>query len=435
MPINYLKEIRMIVTGTYQNYLNISNLLSATFGIQTSSDSIMQTLESAVSAYENNSNAQSFQTGLTNALSQLQTNSSNLANTAQSLTPDYALSVFNDRTATSSDPDVLTATAYSALSPDTGATVADYTINVSNLATAQNNIGNELSASDPSSVASGTNTIDININGVDNQVSFDVESGDTNDAVLQKMAAAINAAGLGVTATVNQGTTSGTEQLAITANNTGSSNAFTISDVTGNAAQVTGAGNVSQTAQDAAYTVDGTDYTSGSNTIYLDQGMVTANLQDTGTATLDVAPDPNQVEQAITSLVSGINSFINFLGSNSNYIQDNVLSTINNFISDNQSQLNSLGITQGSDGTLTIDTNTLSNALTQNMAGVQDALTGITGLAQEVNDYASNISQDPADYAKSMNDSTNTSSPASYNSLGNMQLDQMLVGSLLNTYT
>jgi flagellar hook-associated protein 2 len=425
----------MIITGTYENYQNMSSLLSSISPQAGSTDSMQQALAAAVNAVENNSEAQTFQTNLTDVLNQLQANSSDLADTAGSLTSDNPFSVFNDRTAVSSDSSVLTATAYSALSPDTGASVASYSMNVYSMATAQNNIGSELTAADPSAVGSGTNTIDINVNGVDNQISFAVESGDTNDTVLQKMAGAINSAGIGVTATVISGKTAGTEQLAVAANNTGASSTFTVSDATGNAVQATGAGTVVQTSQDASYTVDGTSYTSGSNTISLDQGMVTVTLQGTGTATLNVAPDANKVEQAVTDFVSGINNFIDFLDNNSSYIKPEVLSTINNFISENQYQLGSLGITQGTDGKLTIDTGTLSAAVTQNMSGVQDALTGIEGLAKEVSDYASGISQgSPANYAQTM-DSSGTISPASYSASGSILMDQMLIGSLFNTYT
>ena len=99
------------------------------------------------------------------ALTELYDKISDLATKAQTLTLSDINSVFNDRTAKSSDVNVLTATAFDAFSQESGATEAAYAITVTQLAQAQENIGFELNAADISVVNEGTNTFNINING------------------------------------------------------------------------------------------------------------------------------------------------------------------------------------------------------------------------------------------------------------------------------
>jgi uncharacterized protein YrrD len=101
------------------------------------------------------------------ALAQLYDKVSDLATKAQKLTLTDMNSVFNDRTAQSSDVNVLTATAFDAFSQESGATEATYAITVTQLAQAQENIGTELTGADVSTVNEGTNTFNINIDGQD----------------------------------------------------------------------------------------------------------------------------------------------------------------------------------------------------------------------------------------------------------------------------
>jgi len=312
--------------------------------------------------------------------------------------------------------------------------VATYEISVAQLARGQENSGLELNRAGASAVDMGANTFNVNINGQDYGLSIEVTEGDTNEDVLQKMAQSINDASIGISAEVTGGSEEGTEKLVISSDSTGAASAFSISDVSGNAVTATNVNNVSTTAQDATYEVDGVDYTSDANTIYLDGGLVTVNLKGEGDSTLKVAPDEKKVENAITDFVSEVNSFIDTLENNSDYIKDEVLSSINSFINNQKTELESFGIIQQEDGKLEIDIDQLALAASQGMAEIKEAFGGFDGLAMQVNSYTSRIATDsPLNYAKEAGGMSTEFSDYLYGVSTDM-LQQVLQGSLLNTY-
>lgn len=390
----------MQITGSYNNYLILSNLL-APLGVKNSGNLIMGVFTSSMNNLQNKIDNQIFSKESAVAINQLGNMVAGLSSKAKKLTLTDMHSVFNDRSAISSDSNVLTASAYDVLSPDTGAEEATYNISVAQIAQNQENIGLELNKADASGVNLGTNTYNINVNGQDYELSIEVMDGDTNEAVLQKMATAVNEAGIGVTAKVVAGSGAETQQLVISSDNTGLAAAFSVSDISGNAVAATAVEIVSTEAQDAQYTIDGTGYTSGSNTISLDDGMVTVNLKGVGESTLEIAPDANTVKNTISALVSEINALVGFLESNSDYIKDEVLSSVNAYIDDHHSKLETFGITLGDDGKLGIDNTKLMEAIDQNPAGIKETFAGFDGLAVQFNNYASRITTDnPFNYAK-----------------------------------
>ena len=423
----------MQITGSYMNYQTITSLLSP-LGVKDSGNLVMQVFSSSIANLQDMIDKQIFSAESTEALTQLYNEVSDLASKATKLTLSDMGSVFNDRTPISSDINILTATAWDAFSQDTGATEASYNISVSQLAQAQKNTGLELNRADSSVIGLGINTFNININGQEHELSIEVVDGDTNEVVLQKIETAINESALGISVEVIDNDTNGTQKLIIESDNTGLANEFTISDVSGNAIAATATNTISTEAQDAVYSIDGVDQTSGTNTIYLDDGMVTVNLKGAGEAVLKVAPNENEVYNASSAFVSEINSFIDFNKNNSDYIKEDVLSSINSFISGHRMALESLGITQGEDGKLEIDSDKLAAAVNQNLSGIKEVFGGFDGLAVEVNSYASHISTDsPLNYAKEAEDMSIEFADYLYSASAGM-MTQILTGSLLNTY-
>lgn len=423
----------MQVSGSYSNYLTITNLL-APLGVKASGDLVMQVFASAVGNLQDKIDEQIFTEDSQAALNQLYSDVSDLAAKAKKLTLDDYNSVFNDRTASSSDVNVLTAAAMDAFSADSGATEATYDISVTQLAQTQENTGLELDKDASSVVDIGTNTFNVNIEGQDHELSVTIEEGDTNEEALQKIALSINEANIGVSAEVIDGSEEGTGKLTLTSNDTGEENSFTISDISGNTITATSADSVSNAAQNAEYNVDGIDNTSNSNTIYLDEGLVTVSLKGVGESVLEVAPDEAKVKNAITDLVSELNSFIDHLGENSDYIKDEVLSSVNSFIKDNKAGLESIGITQDENGKLEIDDDQLSAAVSQNMDNIKDVLSGFDGLAVQTNNYASRVSTDsPLNYAKESENISMEFTDYIYGASTGM-LQQALTGSLVNTF-
>jgi len=423
----------MKISGSYINYLTMTSML-APMGVKGSGDLVMQVFTSAMENLQNKTNQQIFSEESEAALNQLYNSVSDLASNAKELTPTDFNSVFNDRTATSSEPTVVTATAIDAFSSDSGAAEATYNISVTQLAQAQENTGLELNAADSSVVDLGTNTFNVNINGQDYELSIEVVEGDTNEDVLQKVAQVINGAGIGISTEVTDGSEEGTKRLDITSDDIGAASVFTISDVSGNAVTATGVDSVSTTGQDAAYEVDGINYTSGSNTISLDEGLVTVNLQGVGESILTVSPDEEKVKNAITDFVSEVNSFVDFLKTNDDYINDEVLSSVNSFINDHKGELESFGITQGEEDKLEVDTDKLAMATSQNMTEIKEAFSGFDGLAVQMNNSASRIAMDsPLNYAKEAENMSMEFTDYLYSASAGM-LQNLMQGMLLNTY-
>jgi flagellar hook-associated protein 2 len=421
----------MQITGSYYNYQNITNLL-APLGVKGSGNLVMDVFSASVGNLQQKINDQIFSEESSAALTQLYDKVSDLSEKAKKLTLTDMESVFNDRTAQSSNADVLTATAFDAFSQESGATEATYAIRVDQLAKVQENVGSELIGSEVSVVNEGTNTFNININGQDNEISIEVLAGDTNEVVLQKIETAINDTEIGVIAQITIDNEAGTEQLTLKGNSTGVDNAFSISDITGNAVSVIGLGTTTTEAQDAAYNVDGNDFSSGVNNIYLDGGLVEVALKGEGEATLTVAPDEIEVKDALSAFISEINEFIEFLEQNEDYVKEDVLSSVQSFVADHKNELVTFGISEGDDGRLDIDEVQLSEAVSQNLSEVKETFGGLDGLSVQVNNYATRVTtESPLNYAKEAEQLSPDFTDFIYGSSVNM-LTEILQGTLLD---
>ncbi len=430
----FRRHFMLQITGTYNNYITMSNLLSP-LGVKGSSNLVVQAFSMAINTLEKQDNQKIFSKESSAAMEELYNQFAALAGDAQKLTTSSIDSVFNDRTATSSDSTVVTATALNAFAPGTGAAEAAYNISVDQLAVGQENAGQALNTTDSSVVNLGNNSFNVQMNGQDYLFSVDVAAGDTNEDVLLKMETTINGAGIGVTASIVEDSASGTQQFTIVADETGAANSFTITDVSGNAVASTGIDAVSTASQDAAYSVDGSDYTSGSNTVYLDDGLVTATLEGVGTSTLTVAPDHGKVTSAVTNLVSELNKTIDFLDSNSSYIKDDLVAALNSFISDHKNELASFGITLGEDGKLGIDSSELATAVSENLSGIKEAFSGLDGLALQTSNLASNtVMNSPLAYAKEAESLGGATFDSLYSASANI-LEGLIQGVYVNLYT
>jgi flagellar hook-associated protein 2 len=217
-------------------------------------------------------------------------------------------SALSSKTVTSTDSDTVTATAQQ------NATIGSYSVKVSNLATAQTNTGTSLSANNPSVIGTGLDILRINSGTASRNISLVINDTDTNKTALTKLASAINKSGLGITASV---TTDSANKASLTLESakTGTRNAFSISDLQGNAVSATGIGTADTKAQNATYSVNGHQYTSSGNTVSLDSGKVQATLKEVGDTAvkLSVTPDTS------TSSTNTYYSYINNLLSAGNY--------------------------------------------------------------------------------------------------------------------
>lgn len=421
----------MEITGAYINYLNMSNLL-APLGVSDSTDYVTQVFNSSVTELQERIDQQIFSQESSKALSELYSQVSNLSLLADKLIVSETNSVFNDRTAQSSDNSVLTATAWDAYAPGTGATETTYDISVSQLAQAQENISAALVGSDESAVDTGENIFIITRKEQNYELIITIASDGTNEEVLYEIVRAINEKVPGVTAEITDN--EGVLNLSLTSDATGADEAFTISDIAGNAVAATGLDNVSTEASDAVYSVNGENLTSDVNSVYLDNGAVLVSLYGTGDATIEVGPDATSVYNAITSMAYGINSYIDFYNENSDYLREDLLSSLNSLLNDQETYLESIGITLNNGGFLQIDESSLTNAINQSPSAVEDIFASFDGLAEEISSYTSKVaSESPLSYATETATLSEQYIDFIYNSSA-IQLKQLLAGSLLSVY-
>jgi flagellar hook-associated protein 2 len=313
------------------------------------------------------------------ALNQVSTDLSSLLTSVQALT-DPAGSL-NSMSTTSSDSTVVTADATSGSQP------GNHTVVVNSLATTSsyystNELTNASTTFTPGSITlqvGGNTPVTIPPTGTDN--------------TLAGLVSDINNSNAGVTASVV--TDSGGSRLALVSNSSGLAGNIT---VTANTTGLTLANPV--TGQNASLVVDGIPVASASNTVTSIPGL-TLNLQNANpkeTVSIGVAADTDAASTAIQGFVTAYNTVIADInaqtatGSGSTAvlqgdptmrdIQQRVLTDITASVLGNGSvsNLDSIGIAMNDDGTLTVNSSTLNNALSSNFTQVQNLFQNATGV-------------------------------------------------------
>jgi flagellar hook-associated protein 2 len=245
--------------------------------------------------------------------------------------------------ATSSNSSVASASATS------GAQSATYALNVSQLAQAQTVESSTFADANSTVVGSGTLTIQTGAyNSASNTFNSDGSapvSINISNGTLSSIADAINASGAGVLATVQQ--VSGGYALAITSQATGAASNYKITvsnDSDGNNTDTSGLSQLAydptaasgagknmtleQSGTNANYSVNGVSATSSSNNGIQLATAVSANLLQTGTASITVGVDYTQLSSAAQNLVSAFNTLensINTLTNNGAALQDDAV--------------------------------------------------------------------------------------------------------------
>lgn len=323
-----------------------------------------------------------------------------------------APSKFNTLKTTSSDATVVSASATSV------AVAGTYSLNVTSLAQAQSLAAAGQTSSTAAIGAGAATTVTFDFGtisggtltaGTYTGATFTSNGNgtksitiDSSNNSLQGIRDAINAAGIGITATlVNDGSAT-PYRLVLSSDNKGVSNSLKVS-VTGDAAvssllanDPAGTQNLSETvtAQNANFTVNGVSVSKTSNTVADVIPGVTFTLSNKTAATpvnLTVAQDTAGVNSAISSFVQAYNDLTNTLAQVSAYdpatrkaatLQGdstvrtlqvqlrNMLSTAVTGTSGNFTTLASIGITSQKDGTLALNQAKLDSVTATNFSDI-----------------------------------------------------------------
>jgi len=229
---------------------------------------------------------------------------------------DLSGPAFSQNTMVSSNTDAMTVN----FSGSNLSSMSDMSVKIDQIAMGQLNEGSRLSSSSLYSGDRGTNRFEIETGGKTTQLSINVTAGDSNRDVQQKMATAINNAGLGLRATVETDSATNASMLRIESNNVGTAerNAFSIRDITGNAAAQTGANEVSRERQDAIFSVNGGPaQVSQSNTINLGNGLsATLRAASDEDVTITRGKDITRAVSAVESMARSYNNMFSAAAGN-----------------------------------------------------------------------------------------------------------------------
>ncbi len=331
------------------------------------------------------------------------------------------------RTVSSSDPSIVTATAAS------GAALGTYSISVSQLAEQDTLVSNQFADTGTDIVGAlgaGNQSFTITVNGQSQDVSVALTAGETDSAVTSAVASAINtafaSAGDDAVTAKALADTSTTSKLVLQSDQTGQTYAMTLSDDANGgtllatlgvndasaATDTTGGYIYAPSALDAQMTVDGVGVTRDSNTVSDVLPGVTLNLvgqQASGDnpVSLSVSADTNAISTNVQNFVTNYNTALSYLNSETAInastgaasalsdepMYENLIGTLRSTVSaavpDTGSPevqtLADIGITQASDGTLSLNTGTLDQALASNPTAVAALFNASNGIANQVN--------------------------------------------------
>ncbi|CAG4910209.1 flagellar filament capping protein FliD [Paraburkholderia gardini] len=373
-----------IISGSTKSTLDVNSLVSA--------------LVTAKTAGQNATivNKQSLDNTEVSAIGSLKSALSSLQTTLSGLADGSTLS----SVAATVSSSALTATT------TTGAVAGNYTVNVTQVATANKISSQAFTSSD--TIGSGTLTIGLGSTGT---MSLNVTSGQS----LSDIASAINSSSNnpGVSASVI--TAADGQHLVIQSTATGAANTVSVTAGSGLSSKLNSSGYTTvTTGQDAQFTIDGNAVTSASNTVTNALSGVTLVLSAAAIGTpqtVTVATDPTATTKAINDFVTAYNNYVTTAAGLSGYdttsatagplLGDSMLNQINNGLANlisggvttggNTFSLSSIGIDLQPDGTMAVDQSTLTAAATSNspaLAGLFNTTNGIgTTLNSFVNTY------------------------------------------------
>ena len=369
-----------------------------TIGLSFGSPTSGQGIDVASTVTQMVTQLQATETPYKNQLTSLQSQDtviSNLGSLLSTLSNDITgltdpAGVLSGKQGSSSDTNTL-----ALLSADTTATAGSHTLTVQNLAQTSTEASSAVGAND---ILSGSFSFHIG-NGSSQTVSVD-----PSNNTLAGLAATINQAGIGVSASIV--TDSSGSRLSLISQTSGLGGQITIdsnslSDATTGAVSLI----AGQAGQDAQFTVDGIQTTSASNTITGAIPGVTMQLLGKSTTPVQVQidNDTSSVTTALSTMVNDYNAVVSALSAQEgkdasgnpeplfgspiiSQLQQMLSSALTTPSGTSLTSPTQIGLSLNSNGSLSLDTDQLMTALNDNYSGVQ-------ALFQNTNSFGLNLEQ------------------------------------------
>ena len=398
-----------------------------TVGLSFGSASSGQGFDVATTVTQIQASEQAIETPWQNQLTALQAQDtvfSSLGNDLSTLTTSLqALTdfdgVFLEKQGSSSDTNLLSLTAAS-----TTAVAGSHTVVISSLAQTSSEVSSAIS--DPSDTLSGSLTIQGQ--------TFNVDSAD-NDTTLASLSSAINAAGIGVQASVI--TDSSGSRLSIVSGISGAAGQLSITSSLSGASSGNITFQTGETGQDASLTVDGVSITSPSNTVSNAIPGVTFQLLSSSSpgtqVQVQITNDTTDIGTAMSSFVSAYNAVITDIntqegndssGNPEPLLGNPTLALIQNQLTQSLftgsasgaiSNITQLGISINNDGTLTLNPDTLNSALNSNFSDVTGFLQNSGSFGQTLSTALNNVGTQAPDGAVYLAEQQNSTQETALN--------------------
>lgn len=332
-------------------------------------------------------------------------NARELRNTITSLSGSDESELLNRKMAYSSDSSVVDAKFIGDISGQNEDESLE--IGVEQIAQSQINTGNYL-RKDAMALSSGTYSFDIGINNTGYEFQFNINPGDTNFDLQNKLARLINNANIGLTATIKEydaNLAALSLESTATGIDLGHATLFDITDDstsrTGGVADYLGINEVTRHPQNAIFTLNDEKRVSYTNHFTV-QGKYDITLKgltsDENTVTVGLKPDMESLSENINRFIGGYNNFIRAAAEyqNSQPKSSQLIREMSRISGLYNNELGPLGISLTENGTIQVDSTTLKAGLEEN--GTAESMDGIKRFANAVLNKTNAISLNPMDY-------------------------------------
>ena len=334
-------------------------------------------------------------------------NARDLSNVIASLSNDRTLNLLDKKTAYSTDEDVAVAKYIGDDNTVDADETPSFDLGVRKLASKQTNMGKFIDDG-AMTLEPDTYSFDIHIGDTDYEFQFNVEPGDTNKEMEEKLARLINRSNIGVEVSVvsdNAGRSALKIESVATGQPGGKDTIFNVSDDNtskrAGAVDYFGVGDVTEKPRNAEFTLNGNSHSAYSNSFTIDKAYeitLKGTSEEGKDARIGLKPDVESLISNVESLVDGYNRFITKA---TDYTETYGLS--NKFRNEMRgiqnvyrNELDAIGLTFKDNGELEIDDKYLRAAAFE--GDHNETLRPITDFASEILLEAKKISLNPMNY-------------------------------------
>ena len=308
-------------------------------------------------------------------------------------------------------------------------------IEIHSLATGQTNTGAYVD-SDAYSIKTGSHPFTINSLEGSAHFNLTVSGKETNLEIQNKLASFINNRSIGVNAVVDK--KDNTSALLLSSSSTGAStrdDGLQFNVINDSADQdiveFFGLNNVSELPSDSTFSINGSQHTSSSNNISINQVLeLDFHKASEGAVKISLIPDTEIAMGQIDAFVEAYNNLVDLSENGSTVYSGsrNLMRDISVIVTKHKSELEVAGISVGEDGKLTKNTDSVSKSLLN--GDFAQLFNDISTFKEDVKRSTERLTLDPMAYINRLI----VSYPNTQNKLGNTYTQSVYSGLIYNNY-